>query len=256
MPPISDIRLEMPGEERVKITQLYRHLELFSEGDPPRHSLFIFAPASGPLSLGDAPAQEQLLVIDPPSDLNTRFRLPSQTAVLFTGPPTTVAAPAVQTMPGGVAHLRVGDHFLDVYSQAAGAIIHLPAVGVICAGDVGSDQTVPRLAEGSDGSAELETLRLVARLLKGHRLSLFIPRIGTWVEDKMAVMERMAADVEYLHGLRRVVLPLARQDVPVESVLTVAESILPGARRTATGRAAHQANITSLFQTGSQTTSP
>jgi hypothetical protein len=256
MTQISDIRLQVSGGEGAKITQLYRHLELFSEGDPPRHSLFIFSPAAGPLPMGDVPDQEQLLVIDPPHDLSSRFRLPAQTAVLYTGPAEPVGVPAVQTMPGGVAHLRIGDHFLDVYSQQASAIIHLPALGVILSGDVGSDQTVPRLAPGSEGDPELETLRLVARLLKNHRLSLLIPRIGMRAEDKLAVMERMAADVEYLHVLRRVVVPLARQGEPVETILRVAESILPAARRTAAGWAGHRANITSLIQTAGQTTSP
>ena len=256
MTQISNITLQTPGEAGAKITQLFRHLELFTEGDPPRHSLFIFAPAAGPLPLGDAAPQDQLLVVDPPHDLTARFNLPVQTAVLYTGPAEPVGVPAVQTMPGGVAHLRVGDHFLDVYSQRESAVIHLPAVGMILGGDVGSDQTVPRVAAGSDGSAELETLRLVARLLKNHRLALFIPRIGTRAEDKLEVMERMAADVEYLHTLRRVVAPLAAQGEPLEAVQRAAESILPVNRRSSAGWEAHRANVTSLVQTAGRTASP
>ena len=144
MTQISEIQLLPAGDGRAEITQLYRHLELFSEGDPARQSLFVFAAATGPLPIGDLPAQEQLLIVDPPLDLSSRFHLPTQTAVLFTGPPELLGAPQVQTVPGGVAHLRVGEHFLDVYSQDERTVIHLPAVGVICAGDVGSDITVPR----------------------------------------------------------------------------------------------------------------
>jgi hypothetical protein len=254
MTPISDIRLLPAGDERAKITQLYRHLELFSEGEPPQQTLFVFAPAAGPLPIGASSAEEQLLVVDPPPDLTSRFRLPTQTAVLFTGVPIATDTPQVQTVAGGVAHLRVGDHFLDVYSGAERALVHLPAVGVICAGDVGSDATVPRLGTGSDGSGELDTLRLVARLLKAHKLSLYVPRVGSWVADKLEVMQRLAVDVEYLHGVRRVVMPLAQRGEALESIMQVAESTLPAARRTSAGWATHRANISSLVQTAGQTT--
>jgi len=251
MSPTSPIALSpLPDSEPAKITQLYRYLELYSAGEPPVHSLFVYAPAAGPLPIGDAPSgdTDQLLIIDPPADLATRFKIGSQTAALFTGPPQPTTVPLVHTVPGGVAHIRMGDHFLDVYSHAGGAVIHLPPLGIICSGGFGSDVTVPVLAPDSDGSGELDTLRLLARLLKQHKLALLIPHAGTWLEDKLAVMERFAADVAYFHGLRRVVVPLAQRGEAMDVISEMAASILPASRRTHLGRAAHAANIAALVQ--------
>jgi hypothetical protein len=250
MSPISSIQLSPHSSaDPAKITQLYRYLELFSEGDPPRHSLFVFAPAAGPIAISDnAPSDDQLLIIDPPADINQRFRLGSKVATLFTGTPEATPIALLQTVPGGVAHIRIGDHFLDIYSQGFGAVVHLPALGIICGGDFASDSTVPRLASASDGSDELETLRLLARLVKQHRLSLYIPRIGAEITDKVVVMERLAGDVAYLHGLRRVVTPLALRGESMEAVSDLAESVLPRDRRTPLGLATHQKNINSLTQ--------
>jgi hypothetical protein len=50
MSPTSPIALSpLPDSEPAKITQLYRYLELYSAGEPPVHSLFVYAPAAGPL---------------------------------------------------------------------------------------------------------------------------------------------------------------------------------------------------------------
>ncbi len=255
MSPISSIQLTpLSPADQGKITQLYRYLERFSEGDPARNSLFVFAPASGPLAIGDnAPSEEQLLIIDPPDDISDRFKLGNRVAALFTSTPQTRAIPQVETVPGGVAHLRIGDHFLDIYSQQQGAIVHLPPLGILCGGDYGSDSTVPRLAPGSDGSEELETLRLLARLVKQHRIALYIPRIGTETADKVVVMERLAGDVAYLHALRRVVTPLAQRGEKLEEFTELTESVLPRDRRTAVGWATHRANISSLHQVAGQT---
>jgi hypothetical protein len=251
MSPISSIQLSLSSPvDQGRITQLYRYLELFSEDDPPRHSLFVFAPAGGPLPIDDStPNEEQLLIIDPPADINDRFRVGSQVAALFTGTPTTTSLPLLQTVPGGVAHIRIGNHFLDVYSQRHGAIVHLPALGIICGGEFGSDGTVPRLAAGSDGTDELDALRLLARLVKQHRLSLYIPRSGNEIADKVVVMERLAADVAYLHGLRRIVTPLAQRYESMEAISDLAESVLPRERRTPAAKAAHESNVNSLAQT-------
>jgi hypothetical protein len=250
MSPISSIQLSpLSQAEQGKITQLYRYLELYSEGNPPRHSLFVFAPAAGPISLGSsAPNDDQLLIIDPPADISQRFKLGNQTAALFTGAPEATPIALLQTVPGGVAHLRVGEHFLDVYSQRYGAVVHLPALGVICGGEFGSDQTVPRLAATSDGSDELETLRLLARLLKQHRLAFYISRVGSEMTDKYAVMEKLAGDVGYINNLRRVITPLALRGESMEAVSDVAESVLPRDRRTPLGLATHNQNVNSLAQ--------
>ncbi len=248
MSPISSIQLTpLSSSDQGKITQLYRYLELFTEGDPPRNSLFVFAPATGPLSIGSsAPSDDELLIIDPPADINQRFKLGTQVAALFTSTPETSSIPLLQTVPGGVAHVRIGDHFLDIYSQQHSAVVHLPALGIFCGGDYGSDSIVPRIAAGSDGSDELETLRLLARLIKQHRVSLYIPRTGNQLTDKMSVMEKLAGDVAYIHGLRRVVTPLAQRGESMEAVSDLAESVLPRDRRTPAGWAAHRANLSSL----------
>src|SRR3954469_22840240 len=116
-----------------KITQLYRYLELFSEGLPPRHTLFVLAPGGGPINLsGGVTNEDQLLIIDPPADVSQRFRLGDFVAALFAGEPQPSTVPLVQAAPGGIARLRIGDHFLDIYSQKHGSIVHLPALGVIC----------------------------------------------------------------------------------------------------------------------------
>lgn len=99
--------------------------------------------------------------------------------MLFTGAPRSVGLPVVQTMAGGVAHLRIGDHFLDIYAQVGAVALHIPALGVIAGGSFGSDCLPPLLGEKSAGEAELDTLRLLARLLKARNFQLYIPAGGT-----------------------------------------------------------------------------
>lgn len=234
-----------------RILQLYQDLELFSEGDPPVNSLFVLG-----RSLGVVPDQvglwrDQLLVVDPPSELETRFRLEGDVAVLYTGAAAGEEAAGsglarVQTIAGGVAHIRVGEQFLDIYAQRVGAVVHLPAIGVLLGGTYGSDVAPPRLAGGSDGEEELDTLRLLARILKGHHFQLFIPHVGAMVQDKLAVMERLAADVAYLHGLRRVVPGLAQRGEPWEMIEMVGESLLPAAMQSPAARAVHTGNLRAL----------
>jgi disulfide bond formation protein DsbB len=184
-------------------------------------------------------------------DLEARFRLEGDVAVLYTGQKANEqAAPGglarVQTMAGGVAHIRIGEQFLDIYSQRAGAVIHLPAIGVLLGGTYGSDVVPPHLAAGSDGEDELDTLRLIARILKGHHFQLYIPHTGAMVQDKLAVMERLAADVAYLHGLRRVIPALVERGESWEMIDAVGESLLPAAMQSAAARAVHTANLRTL----------
>lgn len=249
MSPSNHPLLQLNQPEQGRITQLYRYLELFSEGTPPRHSLFVFAPDVGPLSTGERAAHgEQLLIINPPADLSQRFRLGDQVAVLFTGEAQPTTQPQVKTEAGGVAHLRIGDHFLDIYSQHYSAVVHLPALGIIYGGGFGSDSMLPSLAPTSDGSDELDTLRLLARLVKQHRLALYIPTVGNETPEKVVVMERLAADVAYLHALRRIVAPLAQRGEGLEATQELAESALPRDRRDALALTVHQQNVTTLIQ--------
>jgi hypothetical protein len=268
--PLFDLSAGPPGGAGPRILQLYQDLELFSEGDPPANSLFVLGRALNPdpsgLSNSGGLWRDQLLVVDPPSNLEARFRLEGDIAVLETWPaqdPAPGAAsgspaellgsrapvpnlPHVQTVPGGVAHIRVGEHFLDIYSQRAGSIVHLPAIGVLLGGVYGGDVTPPRLAPGSDGEEELDALRLIARILKTHHFQLYIPRLGTMVGDKLQIMERLAADVAYLHGLRRVIPALVARGEPWELVETVGASLLPSSRQTSAAREVHTANLRTL----------
>ena len=232
----------------VRILQLFEHLELLAEGEPPSNSLFILGKA--PLDPALLDPTDELLIVDPPPDLRERYKVQERTAVLFTGAPVEVGFPAVLTMAGGEAHLRIGQHFVDLYPTRAGTALYLPAVGLIAAGDYGSDQVPPRIAAGSDGGEELEMLRLLARLLKGRHFQLFVPRIGALEGDPLAVMNRLAADVSYLHNLRRVMPAAAlRGDSPAQ-LEQMAGSLLPEGWRAIAGRQRHQENIRVLVQTG------
>jgi hypothetical protein len=234
------------AEPGASITRLYEQLELFSEGAPPRHTLFVLGRPTlaehNPLQA----AAEQLLIIDPPADLTTRFRLDGDVAVLSTGAPIEHALPQVQTAPGGVAHVRIGAHFLDIYSQKHSNLIYLPALGILCGGGFGSDAVVPMVGAASDGSEELETLRLLAQLVKGQNFQLYIPHIGELSQDRVAVMQRLAADVAYLHELRRVLAEITQRGEPEEVLETVAPKLLPPARRNPQSEQIHQANLQSI----------
>lgn len=249
--PLFDVPSGPPSGAGPRILQLYQDLELFSEGDPAANALFVLG-----RSLGVVPDQvglwrDQLLVVDPPLNLEARFRLEGDVAVLYTSKETNeVDAPGglarVQTMAGGVAHIRIGEQFLDIYSQRAGAVVHLPAIGVLLGGTYGSDVVPPRLAGGSDGEEELDTLRLIARILKGYHFQLYIPHRGSMVQDKLVVMERLAADVAYLHGLRRVVPALVQRGESWEMIEAVGASLLPSAVESPAARAVHTANLHTL----------
>ena len=234
--------LEPPSQKRPQILQLYQDLELFSEGTPARNSLFVLGHSVD----GAGRARDHLLIVDPPTDAPERFRLEEEVAALYTGARPRAALPEVELRTGGVAHLRVGDHFLDVYVQKAGVIAYLPAVGVLLSGDYASDALPPRIVAGSDGGDELETLRLLARLIKHENFQLCAPHVGTTVKEKPQVMERLAADVAYLHGLRRVVPGLLARGEPLETIERIAESLLPEDRNSEAAQAVHAANLSML----------
>ncbi|MEM7534964.1 MAG: hypothetical protein AAF639_22500 [Chloroflexota bacterium] len=241
----------------IKITQLYQHLELYSEGEPPAQTIFVQGQsAQSPLAsvqLEDmADANSQLILIDPPTDTPDKFRLEGNVAALYTCPlsdaPQIEGLPMLENQPGGVAHIRIGVHFLDVYTQQTGAIVHLPALGIICGGNFGSDATLPKLISGSDGMSELDTLRLLARLVRSQRLQLYIPRIGEPKQDVLTVMQRLADDVAYLHGLRRVVGPLVERRDSLEQILEIGASLQPASRSSLLSAEIHQHNLHTLYQ--------
>jgi hypothetical protein len=234
--------LDSSSQKRPQILQLYQNLELFSEGTPPSNSLFVLG--QGIDAAGRV--RNQLLIIDPPADAAERFRLEEDVAALYTGERSRAPLPQVELIAGGVAHLRVGEHFLDVYVQKAGVIVYLPAVGVVLSGDYGSDALPPRIVPGSDGGDELEMLRLLARLIKHDNFQLCVPHVGSTVKEKPKVMERLAADVAYLHGLRRVVPGLLQRGEPLETIERIADSLLPADRQSEAAQAVHAANLSAL----------
>ncbi len=223
----------------MKISQLYDQLELYSEGDPPSHSLFVLARLLG--------TPDRLLIIDPPYDVATRFDVAEETATLFTSAARDVGLPLVQTQPGGVAHINVGQHLLDIYSQQHANLVYFPAMGILCGGAFGSDLALPELGEGSDGEDEIESLRLLARLVKGRRLQLYIPRNGSVSSDKVEVMGRLAADVSYIHGLRRTIFHATAEKEFWSHSEQIEEKLLPENRRTPAAVTTHRQNIERLY---------
>ncbi len=222
------------------VTQLHRHLELLSEGDPPWHTLFV---------LEQEPGQpERLLLIDPPPDVAERFTLPPQVLTLATGPGVRVAGQAVRLTPGQLSHVRVGEHLLDIHARQGRAVVLFPALGILVGGDFGSDLALPALAPGSDGTEELETLRLLARLVKERERLLYIPRTGSLSEDKVTVMTRLAEDVAYLHGLRRTIPGAVQRREELPAVQRASLALLPENRRTSLCAAIHRRNVATLFQ--------
>jgi hypothetical protein len=228
---------------RVTITQLYPHIELLSEGDPPQHSLFVM----GRTSLNIGQTQDDFLLIDPPSDVTSRFRLEGRVAAIYTGETHHPGVALVHSLPGGLAHVRIGDHLLDIYSQKGRAVVHLPTLGIICAGDLGSDAILPAVAASSIGEDELEALRLLARLVRGRKPQIFIPSVGALRSDMVEVMERLADDVAYLHGLRRVIPTMASNGDPLDAALALADTLLPVNRRTPVCQAINRENVRRLF---------
>jgi len=254
--PMTEIKLiDAAPSQDIKITQLYERLELFSEGDPPQHTLFILGqrePLTQIESLDQlellGQSSDQLLLIDPPPDATQRFRLDGDVAALWTGPPPPQSdLPRMQTQSGGLAHVYVGEHFVDIYAQTHSTLVHLPTLGVLCGGTFGSDATLPVLGPGSDGGEELDTLRLLAHLVKERNVQLYIPHVGVLARDRVAIMERLAADVAYLHGLRRVIPAMAQRGDDLAAVRAVEESLLPAARTRESCRVVHRRNVQRLY---------
>ena len=120
-------------------------------------------------------------------------------------------------------------------------------MGILCGGSFGSDLALPDLGEGSDGEDEIESLRLLARLVKRRRLQLYIPRTGSVSSDKVEVMGRLAADVSYIHGLRRTVSQALAENKFWSQSEQITETLLPENRRTPAALTTHRQNIERLY---------
>ena len=124
-----------------------------------------------------------------------------------------------------------------------------------CIRDSGSDCLPPALGANSAGETELDTLRLLARLLKARNFQLYIPAGGATSNDRTVVMERLASDVAYLHGLRRVIPSLVQRGEPLETVERITDSLLPVNCRSPRAVAMHEQNVQTLVETARESTS-
>jgi hypothetical protein len=189
-----------------------------------------------------------LLLVDPPLNAADLFVLPARAAALFTGAPLPIGGlSVVATQPGGLAHLRIGEHLLDVYSHAQSNIVLLPLTAILCGGAFGSDATLPIVAAGSDGGEELGVLRLLATLVRERNVQLYLPREGSPLSDRVEMMERLADDVAYLHALRRVAGGVASGHGGLHEALALAETLLPTTRKSPANQVRHAANISAMY---------
>ncbi len=194
--------------------------------------------------LGDG---DELLLVDPPEDVRNRFTLPDRVVAVS----TTGAAPAglttLDSQPGGVAHLRIGEHLVDLHTFANRTVVHLPAVGLLCAGEFGQHDLPPRLQHGESGEEELAVLRLLARIVRERRIQLFLPHTGEPVGDILQVMSALAEDVGYIHSLRRNVNAIARSRDGLNAALAVADSLLPPHWSTPQAKVINADNISTIY---------
>ncbi|OUC06391.1 hypothetical protein RY27_21305 [Litorilinea aerophila] len=79
--------------------------------------------------------------------------------------------------------------------------------------------------------------------MKGHRLQIYVPRTGDLGTDKFQVMQRLAADVAYLHGLRRVVSAAVSRGEDPGAIQALAVTLLPTSWQTPQGQQVHARNV-------------
>ena len=78
-------------------------------------------------------------------------------------------------------------------------------------------------------------------------LQLYIPRAGSVSSDKVEVMGRLAADVAYIHGLRRTISQAAAANEFWSHSEEITEKLLPENRRTPTAVTTHRQNLERLY---------
>lgn len=240
-----------------KVTQLYERVELYTAGEPPQNTLFILGgpQSSGalqsqlPLSLSDPLDQDsdELLLIDPPEDAAERFQLDGRVAALHTVSGARGSLPQIRTEAGGIAHIRIGEHFLDIYSFRGSNVVHVPALGMICSGPWGSDTVLPLITEGSFARDELDILKLLASLIKSRHFQLLIPSRGTVAQELVSALRRLAEDVDYIHSMRRVVQAMVSRGNELEAILALSDSLLPRRAPTPLSEEHHLLNLQTLY---------
>jgi hypothetical protein len=252
-----DLIEEPTPQTPVEILQLYDELELLRLDQPPRHTLFVLGREP------DSTTPDRLLLIDPPPDLHSRFRVEGDVAILLSHTPRKQAnedaaeldadeldAPRLETQPGGTAHIRLGNHFLDIFTQQYYSVVFLPALGILYSGVFGSDVDLPCLPSINHSTKQepepiedaLLTVRLLASLAKSRSVKLLIPHMGELAEETVPIMERLAADVAYLHNLQRLA-PAVQKESNDERLAALAATLLPSTRRSETAQATNLHNL-------------
>ena len=61
------------------------------------------------------------------------LRCPRTAAIQTDAMPAAAISP-LETQSGGIAHVRIGDHLLDIYAQQGATVVHIPALGILCGG--------------------------------------------------------------------------------------------------------------------------
>lgn len=257
MSTLIDLIDEPTPQTPVEILQLYNELELLRLDQPPRHTLFVLGREPDPTT------PDRLLLIDPPPDLHSRFRVEGDVAILLSHTPRQqgkedageLDAPRLETQPGGTAHIRLGNHFLDIFTQQYYSVVFLPALGILYSGVFGSDVDLPCLPPVNHGTKQeseaiedamvedaIATVRLLASLAKSRAVKLLIPRMGELAEDTVPIMERLAADVAYLHNLQRLT-PAIQKETNDDRLAALAATLLPSTRRSETAQATNLHNL-------------
>lgn len=188
-----------------------------------------------------------MLLIDPPADVRSRFVLPERVVALATEGAIPPGVATLESQPGGIAHLRIGEHLVDLHAFAERTAIFFPALGLLCAGGFGQRELPPRLDQGDGGEEELTVLRLLARIVRERRIQLYVPRTGEPVSDIMQVMSALAEDVGYIHSLRRNVNAIARNRDGLNAALAVADSLLPPHWTSPQAKTINAANVSAVY---------
>jgi hypothetical protein len=194
--------------------------------------------------LGDG---DELLLVDPPDDVRSRFTLPDRVAAVVTSGAVPAGLATLDSQPGGVAHLRIGEHLVDLHAFPHRTVVHLPAVGLLCVGEFGQRELPPRLQQGESGEEELAVLRLLARIVRERHIQLLLPRTGEPIGDIMQMMSALAEDVGYIHAVRRNVNAIARSRDGLNAALAVADSLLPPHWSTPQAKAVNASNISTIY---------
>ena len=86
------------------------------------------------------------------------------------------AISTLETQSGGIAHVRIGDHLLDIYAQQGATVVHIPALGIPLRRLLGATRW-PRWPTAAT-AARNWTAAPAQRLQCATGVQLFIPHVG------------------------------------------------------------------------------